>query len=116
MIVLLRNVIGDNENRNSEDSPRYSVYFKKCTRSQCAAVTRGCDFTIITLPVPDKLDTEAQSVEILVETELDTPIVALEWDVSELCVVVGDDSGSLHLFTRAGQLLFSKKIVPVVGN
>lgn len=45
------------------------------------------------------------------DLEFDHELIGACWDLSEECVVVADVSGSLHLVTPNGKVLFSKKIV-----
>lgn len=52
-----------------------------------------------------------ESNNILYDIEFDSDIIMSTWDKSEHCIVLADNSGSLHLVTDKGTLLFSKKIV-----
>lgn len=58
---------------------------------------------------------ENGAVSVLFEMEFEVKIVVLAWDQSEECLVVGDSSGTLHLVTSGGTLLFSKKL-PLSGG
>lgn len=57
-----------------------------------------------------ELSDESGEFSVLFEMEFEAKIVALAWDQSEECLVVGDSNGTLHLVTSGGSLLFSKKL------
>lgn len=57
------------------------------------------------------IDLSINNHETLFEIEFDENILCITWDVTESCLILGDASGSLHLITCDGNLLFSKKVI-----
>lgn len=82
------------------------------------AVSFGCELSIL-VNADDSVHNSNPNINtentVIVETELESSIVSVGWDLTDSCVVVGDVSGTLHLFTKEGTLLFSKKILSTAG-
>ena len=51
-----------------------------------------------------------ESGEIICELEFNASLTSISWDLNEKCAVVADSEGNLHLVTREGVVVFSKKI------
>lgn len=97
-----------------ENDPGSSI-IAKCAGQPLVALATGCELSILST-ISDTGTSNNRNSNIVVETELDYRITALGWDLSDSCIVAADISGTLHLFTKEGVLVFSKKIVAKIGN
>ena len=95
-----------------ENDPGGSI-IAKCTGAPLVALATGCELSILSTVSTGSTSNHRNSN---VETELDYRITALGWDLTDSCVVAADITGTLHLFTTDGILVFSKKIVAKSGN
>jgi hypothetical protein len=97
-----------------ENDPGRSL-IATCAGAPLVALATGCELSILST-ISDVGNGNRKNSNIIVETELDHRITSLGWDLSDSCVVAADISGTLHLFTTEGVLVFSKKIVAKMGN
>ncbi|KAJ1440254.1 hypothetical protein B484DRAFT_476719 [Ochromonadaceae sp. CCMP2298] len=75
-----------------------------CSCSKYSVVASGCALSIFNA-------SQMNADQAVAEIELNASVVCVTWDLTESCMIVGDASGTLHLVTTEGSLLFSKKVV-----
>ena len=97
-----------------ENDPGRSL-IATCAGAPLVALATGCELSLLST-ISDVGNGNRRNSNVIVETELDHRITSLGWDLSDSCVVAADISGTLHLFTTEGVLVFSKKIVAKMGN
>ena len=109
-LVILNALLHPVPNLGMDENDPGIVLLATTKENRFAALAAGNELSILAIAnVHDKKSA------VIVETELEHPITTLEWDLSDSCVVVSDNSGTLHLFTNDGILVFSKKIVSKTG-
>ncbi len=79
-----------------------SNHIKFSTVNSSVVVWSGTALTILNIQLND--------VEVVAEIDFESEVVASCWDSFAECVVVGDVSGTMHLVTSEGSLIFSKKL------
>jgi hypothetical protein len=72
------------------------------------AICNGSTLTIL-------LNVENKGMTTIAEMDFENTILAITWDKTAGCIVLGDSAGALHLITSDGSLLFSKKL-PIPGS
>jgi hypothetical protein len=60
--------------------------------------------------INNNADVSKKEDRVACELEFEHAMVAISWDHTSKCVVLGDAKGALHLVTRSGHLLFSKNV------
>jgi hypothetical protein len=75
-----------------------------CSCSKYSVIASGCALSIFN-------SSQMNADQAVAEIELEAAVVCVTWDLTDSCMIVGDASGTLHLVTTEGALLFSKKVV-----
>lgn len=88
--------------RISVDSSAASYLLSSSSESRAM-----CTGSILSLYANSATDAD----NIIADLEFDCELNCVSWDLSGHCLIVTDTAGNLHLVTKDGELLFSKKFV-----